>query len=183
MAFVSPSKLKFCKCWKSFCIRKPTETGAGAMLAFYSLGPARLHCHLLDGLHLRGSEVGVACDCSRHPAVFSAASSLAFCSVNHWAVECWSWNACWHFSLLCWRGICRKMMTRLEQNKDDKRILKCISTDLNDRRKGTDVTCRELPVLGKKSGSQNVFHLLLRKASCLSCCHSCSHCPRLVLWV
>ena len=43
------------------------------MPAFYSLGPARLPCHLLDGLRLSGSEVWVACDCSRDPAVFRAA--------------------------------------------------------------------------------------------------------------
>lgn len=41
------------------------------MRAFYSLEPARLLCHLLDGLRLSGSEVPVASDCSGDPAVFS----------------------------------------------------------------------------------------------------------------
>lgn len=102
--------------------------------------PMWFHRHLPDGLHLSVSGVRAVCDSPQSPAVFPAFPSLAFCSVNHWAVECWSWDTCWHFSQLCWRGFAVKWWPDLKWTKEDKHLLKWISTAFkwNNRRKETD---------------------------------------------
>lgn len=109
-----------------------------------SLLPSRFLCHLpVDCMWVGPSRV--VCESSWNPTAICTLASFAFCSVNHCAEECWGWTASQSFSLLCWRGIYSKMMTRLEVDKGGQAHFRMKSTKfkLSNRRIETDIaTCR-----------------------------------------